>query len=194
MEGCASHSAWKWRSASIVGVLWILTLTAVGSLYASLRDSRLQPDWIGQKKIDRPAPYLIRIREEASRTKTDWRIKADLIARSDSIHNDYTSSGVFLYTRSDSLAREAIPGRTAWATLKLQGIKNKSNSSFDHERYCRQNKITHQCFLSDRSNLHWIDPSGRDIQTVLHHIRHRMRTILSDRLNDSVKTDWLPRY
>ncbi len=181
-------STWNRRSILMSGCLLMGLLTASGWLHSRIKDHRMYPEWIGRSNIDRKNHYLIQIREEASRTKTGWKITCDLIARSDSTQQQRVAGGVILHTKDDQLAKVATPGRKGWTLLKLRRIENKPGSSFDYARYHRMNKITHQGFISNESTVQWIDQTSGSIASQLHDVRIYVRTVLYGQLKDSLNS------
>jgi len=176
---------WRWKLAGLNGSLFILILPLVGFLYASRRDLRKQFHWIGQQASTKQY-YLREIREEPKQTRSGWKITADLIARHDSINSMPITGGIFLYTKDDSLAQQAIPGKKAWILAKLRPIENKTNASFDYARYCRHQKITHQAYLATPDPIQFITPNRENLSSLLHHSRTYIRTTLYQALRDSL--------
>ncbi len=177
--------AWRWNLAGLYGSLFLLTLLLVGFLYASHRDLRKQSHWVGQHTPSKQF-YLLKIRDAPKQTRSGWKITADLIARNDSVNPIPITGGVYLYTKADSLAHQAIPGRKAWIQATLRPITNKPNSSFDYARYCQRQKITHQAYLYDPNQIQFLSPTQENLSSLLHHTRTYIRTSLYQALRDSL--------
>lgn len=104
------------------------------------------------------------------------------------IHQPSVTGGILLNTKNDAILSHAIPGRFAWVTMKLQAIRNKENSSFDFAKYCRRNKITHQAYLADPSQIDYIDTLDRSVPGKLYAIQQFIRKTLQHSWRDAGKS------
>ena len=176
---------WKWNFSLINGSILLLVVTLLGSNYAIWRDHRRSPYWIGHTPVQKEN-YLVEFRKEVSRTRNGWRATADLIARQEGRRLSPVSGGIFLYTKMDSIFQDAIPGREAWIQTSLKPIKNKADAAFDYERYCIQNKITHQGYLSMPTAIEFAEPDEWNFASMLHRIRMQVKNIIYEKIPDSV--------
>lgn len=175
---------WRWRMRSLSGSMIGAGIVATGLFYASLRDVRNDSLWIGHQPITQQY-WLIEFRKEADRTRTGWRIKADVISRSNDTATDLAKGGILIFTKDPKLATRALPGRKAWIQATLRKISNKPGSDFDYERYCLRNKITHQTFIRSTAQIEFLDAQADPIRIGLHRLRTTIRTILYDNLSDA---------
>lgn len=176
---------WKWKFSLINGSILLLIVTLLGARYATWRDHRRSPHWIGHMYTQKEN-YLVRFRKEVSPTRNGWRSTADLIARQEGSRVIPVSGGIFLYTKNDSIFQNAVPGREAWIQTRLKPIKNKAGATFDYERYCIQNKITHQGYLSTPTAIEFAEPAEWNFASMLHHIRMQVKNIIYENIPDSV--------
>ncbi len=165
----------------------IIAVAGTGLLFSSLRDHRRQSDWIGLADTTKSF-HLIKIRKEPARTLSGWKFSADLIARKDSSDVYSVSGGVVLYTKDSSVLTGVIPGRFTWVQVRLRAIENKAGSDFDFARYNRLNKITHQGYLLNRTQLEPLDSPVNSLPTILHFLRKTIRSILYEQLKDPINS------
>lgn len=178
------NSSQVWRRQPIIGTLLFLSIAATGILFSSLRDLRDQPNWIGKNR-NQKTHWLIEVRDEAKPTRSGWRITGDLIAYQDSTKFTRITGGVFMNTKQDSLASALQPGDRFWIYTQFKPIQNKSTSSFDYARYCRQQKITHLCYLSSNTSIQQVARTEWNVSNDLHRIRSEVRNRIYHSLADS---------
>ena len=177
-----STRTWRWQP--LVGLCLFLAVTCSGVLFTSLRDLRQQPSWIGNNRTEN-TDWLIEIREEATPTRSGWRLTADLQAYQDSTQISSIDGGIHLYTKQSAWALTAKPGDRFWISLPLQRIQNKPNASFDYARYCRQKKITHQSYVQSNTPIHQIPRSKHNLSNRLHRVQSEVRHQIYRALPDS---------
>lgn len=176
--------SWRWKLAELNGSLFLLILVLIGMLYTAFRDIRRHPHWIGHRQYANQH-YLIEIRDEPKRTRSGWKIKADLLARNDLTKNHPLTGGLYLYTKENSFFHQSTPGRKAWIRIPLRPIVNKPNAPFDYAGYCLRQKITHEGFLSNPAQIRFLS-TQEDPASLLPRVRYYIRTMLYSHLQDSL--------
>lgn len=177
-------STTSWAQQPLIGVSLCIALTSAGILFSFGRDLRQQPDWVGQIPSDQ-ANWLFEVRDEAKQTQSGWRITADLLACQRSIKINSVQGGVQLYTNNDSIAMAAKPGDRFWIATQLHAIRNTPKRSFNYARYCLQQKITHQGYLSANAPLYLATDSKNWLTHRLHRIQSELRNRIYAGLPDS---------
>jgi len=138
----------KYRLAFVNGVITNLVLILLGAILVWLNDSRHVSDWLGHRY--KPGCYIIAtLQEPPVEKKNTYKALAqvDAICKNDLCEK--ASGKIILYLKKNTANNQLAYGSKIIFRQKVQAIKNSGNpGSFDYQRYCLFQGITHQVYLS----------------------------------------------
>lgn len=139
----------KYRISSVNGIAVNGLLAAVGAILIWLHDVRHNTNWIG--KDYKNGDYVIATLENPLTEKTNTYsavASVQSINRNDS--NKPAEGNILIYFKKDSSTKNLHYGSQIVFSRDLQEIKNSGNpGTFDYNRYCLFNGITHQVYLTE---------------------------------------------
>jgi len=157
------HDFFRFRLSAINGIAIFMLLTGMGCLVTHFKDIRAAKEWYGHNyrpgdtvTVSVEEPPVLRANSYQVLGKLTRIIKGDTMIA--------TKGSVIVYVQNDS-ALSLVYGAQIIFSNVLQQIKNSGNpGSFDYQRYCLFQGITHQvylgkndCVISKKTDRHFLD-------------------------------------
>ena len=138
---------YKWRAFSGFAVTTLIIIT--GAVLVWVNDVRHQQDWLGNKKYNE-AYLLATIKEPLVEKPASLAAVVEIEGMYNDQHLKPVSGTAILYFKKDSLSQTLDYGSQILISKPLDTIKNEGNpGSFNYQRYCLFQGITHQTNLGD---------------------------------------------
>lgn len=137
----------KFSLGWVNGLVIAMALAATGALLAWLHDIRNNQKWIGHHYNEQQW-LAVSLEENLVTKKKSYKANARVqyLVLKDSVQP--VTGKLIIYFKKDSAASGLSYGSTLLIKKPLQRIKNAGNpGSFDYQRFCLFNDITHQVFL-----------------------------------------------
>ncbi|MER3470929.1 MAG: 4-alpha-glucanotransferase [Chitinophagaceae bacterium] len=134
----------KYKFAVANGIVLHLLIASIGALLIYINNIKHSPAWFGNRYKE--GDYLVvRLEEPLVEKANSYKAIATVLQD----NGRATSGKLIIYFKKDSSIQTLSYGSLLLFHKSLQSIKNSGNpGTFDYQRYCLFNGITHQVYLT----------------------------------------------
>ncbi len=154
-----------------------LILFVFGAGICNHQDLQKNRNWVGYHYNKNDSIFAI-IQEPLIQKRKTWKALAEIVSVKHQGKWEKANSKIWLYIKSNELAKQLATEDAIQFTAPLQKISNNNNSSgFDYEKYCAFQQIYFQVYLPDSAKI-LTQKRGASFRSYLYQTRDYILNIL----------------